>query len=159
MTEIVVACRDGILRAPDGTQYRMVRGKTLADGKHPAVLANPDSFMPVEVELSLEDVDPGHLEDAVAVDLAELREDAKRAEVTSEVYRVQLVRIADELMSRGLIPSTQATDYVGWLVDAVRNCLDLMTSADGHAMDGKMAEAVTDDVPPPRPRKPRVPRG
>lgn len=155
MTEIVVASRDGILRAPDGTQYRMVRGKTLADARHPGVLANPNDFMPVAVELSMEDADPGYLEDDIAVELAELREKAahaESAEADAREYKAQLVAIADTLRKRNAIPVDVDTDKPGWVADCVSRAL-------APASDPGPAPA-DDDVPPPAAtRKPRAPRG
>lgn len=143
MTEIVVASRAGILRAPDGEQFRLVPGKTLADARHPGVLANPDSFMPVEVELSVDDPeesDPRRLEDA---------------ETEAESLRQVLTTISDGLEVRALIPEGTDTAKSGWLVETLFAFIDTAISADGHTMDGQL-EAVP--PPAPRPRKPRVAR-
>lgn len=147
MTEIVMACRDGILRAPSGEQFRLVRGKTLADARHPAVVANPDTFMPVQVDISVEDTDPGYLEDDVAVELAELREKAEAAEAEANDYRAQLVTIADLVMAAGRVPPGTDTDRPGWLADVIR------------AIVAEAPVALPDEVPPPRKRAPRVTGG
>jgi hypothetical protein len=149
MTEIVVASRDGILRAPNGEQFRLVRGKTLADARHPAVQAYPDNFMPMRVELSMEDADPGHLEDAFSTELAEAKEDARQATEAAEEYRAQLVAITDVLMARGGVPADVDTDEPGWLAKAVGRALDATAPADDEP------------VPPPaaaRTRKPPAPK-
>lgn len=144
MTEIVVATRDGILRAPDGTQTRMVRGRTLADARHPAVRANPDDFGPVHIELNHEEADPGHLEDDFAVELSEARGEARRAAEVAEEYRRQLTTIADVIMAAGLVAPGAETDRPGWVAESVRHVVELLT--------GAPEAAVEDDVPPPRSR-------
>lgn len=144
MTSIVIATRDGILTAPSGEKFRMVRGKTLADARHPAVAAYPDNWMPVEVDISVDDpeqADPGQLEDDFATELAE-------ATAEAEEYRAQLVAITDVLMSRGMVPAGTDTDKPGWLAEAVTVALDTLI----HAPHDSGSEP--DDVPPPpAPRK------
>lgn len=144
MTEIVVATRDGILRAPDGTQTRMVRGRTLADARHPAVRANPNDFGPVHIELNHEEADPGHLEDDCAAELAEAKEDARRAAEAAEGYRHQLTTIADTITAAGLVAPGVDTDQPGWVAESVRHVVELLS--------GAPEVAAPDDVPPPRSR-------
>lgn len=158
MTSIVIAARDGILKGPDGEQYRMVRGRTLANAAHPAVAAYPDNWQPMVLDIDVpdpEEADPGHLEDDVAVELAELREEARRAEADAARYQEQLQAIAEGLESRGLIPPSADIDRQGWLIDTLFNFIDTALGADGHTMDGQL-ESVPDDVPPPAPARKRA---
>lgn len=122
MTELVVARRDGILTAPDGTKYRLARGKTLADARHPAVAASPQSFAPMKIELSVEDDEPSP---AAASDASE-----ELAEVESErdAYREQLVVIAAGLADRGVTLPLEDERSPGWLADAVFAALDAQPS-------------------------------
>jgi hypothetical protein len=151
MTNIVCASRDGVLRAPNGEQFRMVRGRTLADARHPAVVANPDAFMPVQVELSIEDADPGHLEDYFAVEQAELEEKLQQAEAEATAYRAQLVTIADIVMAAGRVSPGTDTDQPGWLAETIRTMA-------AHTHPTLATSDAEDDVPPPRTRAPRTPK-
>lgn len=152
MTSIVVATRDGILTGPDGTNYRLVRGKTLGDARHPAIAAYPDNFMPVEIELShdAEAADPGHLEDDFAVELAELQEEKAQADEAANGYMSQLAAIADLLAERGMVPDDTGTE--GWLTRAVAAALDRDVSRETSPTPAD----DEDDIPPPvAARKPR----
>lgn len=137
MTQIVVASRDGILRAPDGTQYRMVRGRTLADARHPAVQASPNDFMPVEVELTHDEPETEQAEDLVEV----------RAE--ADGYRAQLAAIHEGLSVRGVIPADLDISSEGWLANLIFTLVDRQPAA----------PAVTEDEPAPAPRPARKSRG
>lgn len=157
MTEIVVATRDGVLRAPSGEQFRMVRGKTLANAAHPAIQAYPDNWMPMKLDIDVDDpevADPGHLEDDVAVELAELREDAKRSEADAARYQEQLQEIANVIDSRGLVPLNYDTETPGWLAGLVAHLLDTGTAAPRE----QVSPAADDVPPPPAPRKRSVPK-
>jgi hypothetical protein len=55
VTDLVIATRSGTVTAPDKTMFAIVRGKTVADARHPAVLIDPRNWMPFEVELKVDD--------------------------------------------------------------------------------------------------------
>lgn len=106
---IVVARRDGLMVAPDGTKYRLARGRTLADARHPAVIAYPDSFTPMHVELAYDGPE-------------EPTDDDARQEVDG--YRAQLAAIAAGLIQRDLIPDGYDTGREGWLAGLIFELLD-----------------------------------
>jgi hypothetical protein len=145
MTEIVVAYRDGILTAPNGEKFRLVRGKTLADARHPGVRMRPESWGPVVVELSVDEPEAEGSEPDARIDelIAEL------AEANSERDRFggYLSAIAEALAERGLVPA-EGTDQQGWLVAAVVAGLDRGTTGDVVPEEGG-------SVRPPRGARPR----
>jgi hypothetical protein len=53
-TEIVVATRSGLVSGPDGTKFRLVRGKTLADARHPIAEQFPELFAAHTIDLPIE---------------------------------------------------------------------------------------------------------
>lgn len=122
MTEIMVSRRDGIVRAPDGTQHRVHRGKTLADAAHPVVQAYPDDWQPMHVELAVEGARSHDQQVQDDNDIAEL-EDA------AEGYRTELVRLTDGLMARGVKVPDEADRGPGWLVDLTLAQLDAIAPA------------------------------
>jgi hypothetical protein len=116
MTQIMVAQRSGILRAPDGKQYRLVRGQTLADGRHPAVTGSPASWRPMHVELAVDDsadCPPDGFDQSDQI--AELEE-------TAEQYRSALQAVADLLDERGLLAGVDR-EQEGWLLDRLGELL------------------------------------
>lgn len=119
-TELVISRRDGIVRAPDGTQHRVYRGKTLADAQHPAVLASPSTWMPVTIDLPLADTDAGE----AGTGTAELTARLGDAEAAVESYRVQLTRVVLLLEERGMLPAETDREREGWLVDAIAAAFD-----------------------------------
>jgi hypothetical protein len=124
MTEILIATRDTVLVTPGtGEKFRLIRGRTLADARHPAAAAYPDNFMPVEVELGYDGPDNSDDENASDV-IEEYRAELAEARATADSYRAQLTRIVDELRSRGLMPQSINTDREGWLAEAVASALD-----------------------------------
>jgi hypothetical protein len=119
-TELVIARRDGILREPNGTQHRIFRGKTLADARHPGVVASPDTWMSVTIDLPVEDTDAG--EAGTGAD--ELRARLGDAEAAVESYKVQLTRVVMLLEERGMLPADTDREQEGWLVNAVAAAFD-----------------------------------
>lgn len=123
MTDVVIATRSGIVTAPDGTKHRLVRGKTLADARHPAAVAFPEMFAQHTIDLpyagpdDAEAADPGHLEDSVAEELAEI-------EAERDGYRQQLATIVDAVTVRGLMPADVDMSVEGWLVGVLSELLD-----------------------------------
>ena len=127
MTEIVVATRDGVLKAPDGTLFRLYRGKTLADARHPAVVNSPESWTPMHVELPVEGAPEGGGAAPAAperdAELDELRNDLAEAEELAEHRGMELQRLADGLRERGHEPAGEQRP--GWVVDLA---LEVLTS-------------------------------
>jgi hypothetical protein len=133
MTEILVATRDGVLTAPGGEKFRLHRGRTLADARHPAAVAYPDNFMPMQVELSVEDDAPTPEDLGTELSMCEAERDG---------FRSQLAAIADGVASRGLLPDDLDTSVEGWLATLVLGLLDtavVALSADGHTMDREIS--------------------
>lgn len=153
MTEIVVAYRDGILTAPSGEKFRLVRGKTLADARHPAVRMRPESWGPMVVELSVDDpAEPGDPDRDAKLD--ELRASVEQAETERDGYRKQLAAVADVLGVRGLMPA-DAGSVEGWLARAVAEAIDGSAAALPTAPPPAEVAAVT---PPRGTRAPRKPK-
>lgn len=147
MTEIVVARRDGTLKGPDGVRHRLVKGKTLADADHPAVVENPDAFMPVTIALQSEG--GGNFpvpEDGVE----DLRDQLAEVEETAERYRAQLAGIVEGLRARGLVDEKTDTSYEGWLSAVLFGAIDRTA----HATP-TVAEVPTETEPLKTPRAPR----
>lgn len=111
-TEIVVATRSGLVSGPDGTKYRLVRGKTLADARHPVATQFPELFGEYAIDLPYE----GDEVPAAGAD-PELAAEA-------EGMREQLVRLRDGLVERGVVDADSLPTHVGWLADAVFEALD-----------------------------------
>lgn len=149
MTQIMVSKRDGVARAPDGTQYRVHRGKTLADARHPLVEAYPQDWQPMEVHLPVEGDDSTSVGEA---EIEQLRNDLAEVEETAESYRKQLEAVAEELARRKLLPENTTTE--GWLAEAVRVALD---ASYGQGRDDEAGGAPTEQSAPKPPRK-RAPR-
>lgn len=144
MTEIVVAYRDGILTAPSGEKFRLVRGKTLADARHPAVRMRPESWGPMVVELSVDDpTEPSDPDRDAKLD--DLRASIEQAEAERDGFRTQLAAVATVLGARALLPAN-AGDHEGWLAEAV-----------AAAIDGSAAALPAAPVKPPRGARPRKP--
>lgn len=141
-TEIVVANRSGLAQAPDGSKHRLVRGRTLADVRHPLAQEHPDLFSPYKIDLPYEgdDASPAAVNDASEV------------AATAEGYRAQLAAIAEGLHTRGLVPADVDMTREGWLAELVFAALDAEPSPADEA-----AGATAPEVSPDRPRK-RAPR-
>jgi hypothetical protein len=155
VTEIYVAKRTGILREPNGVQHRVYAGKTLASAGHPAVIGSPDSWRPMTVDLPFGDVereqaDPGHPEDAVAEELAEV-------EAERDGLLKTLTALVEGLDERGLLP-TVGRDREGWLVAAVLDKVDELSAAGAKTIaDVEQAEPIV--VPAPELADPATPEG
>lgn len=59
MPDVMIATRTRELRV-DGRRYRLRRGRTTAHSTHPAVLAYPDAWMPLPVDLRAPGAEPGN---------------------------------------------------------------------------------------------------
>lgn len=121
MTELLIARTNGVLRAPDGTQYRVVRGKTLAAATHPAAAAYPEAFMPVEIHLPGPD---GAAHSAVEADtkVRELAEALDEQTAQTDALVEQLTRIGALLDERGLLDGVDR-ERPGWLADRLAELL------------------------------------
>jgi hypothetical protein len=151
MTEIFVAKNSGVLRAPSGVLFRLVAGKTLADGRHEAVTGSPESWVPMAVELSVDgDADPQD-EGPEAELLSNLLND--RDDLVAE--RDKLVQTLSAVVAafdeRGLLVDVDR-DTEGWLVLAVGKVLDELAEP-SPALVQQQAEALDylpeDDEPEP----------
>lgn len=124
MTNIVVSYRDGVVTAPNGEKFRVVRGKTLADARHPAVQMRPESWGPMVVELSVDDPDESGEPDTR---MAELTEALGAAQSEADGYREQLAAVTEVLSARGLMPNQPLME--GWLAKAVAVAIDAPAAA------------------------------
>jgi len=166
VTSIVVSKRDGIAKAPDGTKYRVARGKTLADARHPVVEAYPNDWVPMVVDLSVEDGERAHS----AVDeaaLEELRSDLAEAEELAEHRGAELLRLAQGIEGLGYELPADADRYPGWLTDLVLGALPVRPPVvaelpvDAPAPHSATAECEVEVTPAPaapRITPPRTPR-
>lgn len=162
MTELFVSKRDGVARAPDGTQYRVHRGKTLADGRHPVVVAYPGDWMPVEVHLSMPsetpEAPPARAADAeVFATLEELRNELAEVEDLAESRGAELQRLADGLAAAGIELPAEGDREAGWLVNKVLDVVATWLRDNGHPADVPV-EPVIAAPRAPKARPPRVPR-
>lgn len=133
MTNLMVARRDGtLLNKETGERYRLVRGKTLADADHPAVVANPDAFMPMTVDLRSDSEEAADADTRV---LDDVRASLEQAQGDAERYREQLAVIADGLAARGLVDELTDTSYEGWLSAVVFGAIDQGTAAQPPARE------------------------
>lgn len=150
---IVVATRSGLAASADGSKYRLARGRTLADSRHPLVQEHPELWAPYHIELSVDEPEG----DAAAErgDVPSWPEKVAEVEQVADGYRAQLAAIAEGLYARGLVPADVDTDREGWLADLVFAVLD--------APAADPSRAAADDAPPavqaaepeslPKPRK------
>jgi hypothetical protein len=104
MTDVVIATRSGIVTAPDGSKHRLVRGRTLADARHPAAVAFPEMFAQHTIDLPYAGPDD--------------------AEAERDGYRQQLATIVDAVTVRGLMPADVDMGVEGWLVGVLSELLD-----------------------------------
>ncbi len=118
MTEIVVAKRSGVLRAPDGAMYRLKGGATLADARHPAVAGSPDSWRPVAVHLPYDGA-----------------EEPAPPGASAEGMLATLERVVELLDGAGLLPDDVDRDREGWLVEALTATLAAEAPRAGHTND------------------------
>lgn len=148
MTGIVVSRRDGIARAPDGTQWRVHRGKTLADTRHPAVVAYPNDWTPVTIELSVPGTSSASVPQGspVAAEIDELRNELAEIEELADQRGTELQRLQDGLAERGALLPDEDSRSPGWLVDFVLDVIDAIPSPPSAAPK------------PPRRKPPAVPR-
>lgn len=121
-TEVVIATRSGLVSGPDGAKFRLVRGKTLADARHPIARQFPELFAPHTIDLPYEGDEPA----ADAVDLPEGVESVAELVTLANDMREQLVRLRDGLVERGIVGANGADlpTHVGWLADEVFAALD-----------------------------------
>jgi hypothetical protein len=120
--QIVVSRRDGVLTAPNGVKWRVVRGKTLADADHPAVAANPRDWAPIEITLTVDQSGPdvgSSDRDATLDELRSALEDARgeqaELEETLSQRDAELSRLAEGLAAAGVaLPDDRQP---GWLCD------------------------------------------
>lgn len=148
MTQLMVSKRDGIVRAPDGTQYRVARGKTLADARHAVVVAYPNDWSPMEVALPVDDADAAPVADEAALD--ELREQLTEAEESAEFYAAELNRLREGLAAVGLTLPAEDERTEGWLVTLALETVEVGINALKANLSAPEAEPV------PAPRTPRA---
>jgi hypothetical protein len=144
MTQIVIARRNGTLRAPGGERFRLTKGKTLADARHPAVEAFPEDWQPVSIDLPVNDAaDPNVSAAEISEDeLAELRTELAEAHETVEHLGSQFRRLIDGLVDRGVeLPADEDREQ-GWLVGLVLAQLD--RDVDGEDEPDEPAESVAE---------------
>lgn len=134
MTSIVIATRSGLARHPDGGQFRLVRGKTLADARHPLVTAYPELFAPHTVDLPVDE-----------------------PEADQGGYRAQLAAIAEGLHERSLVPADVDTEAEGWLATLVLGLVDRLAVLD-EAPSSDPEEPVREPAALPKARGRRAPR-
>jgi hypothetical protein len=143
--QIMVAVKDGIAREPSGVQHRVVRGRTLADARHPLVIAYPHEWQPIEIHLPY-----GEPDEAVDVDhvfdIDKLRNHNehltaahKQAEAEAAGYLSQLEAVAEVLAEHGY--EAPAEPAPGWLARLVEQAL----------AEPRAAAPVDDSVPDPKP--------
>lgn len=160
MTQIVVSRRDGILRAPDGTKWRVARGKTLADAEHPAVLANPGDWTPMVVTLTVDDrpederATDGPLPEGGAARLAQLENDVTELEETLAGRDEVFASLVEGLAARDFELPAEDDREPGWLVDLVLRLVDERASTRSSPPRATPVPAV---APPSRPRKRTAP--
>ena len=138
MTNIVVATRSGLAVGPDGTKYRLARGRTLADARHPLAQAHPDLFSPYTIELTVDDPEAGGGNLERGEMSAEVLGELVDARSAAEGYRTQLATIAEGLYARGLVPADI------WLGHRT-----------GDEPDDAPEAPAPDSLPKPRKRAPR----
>lgn len=153
MTGLWIATRDGVIANPEsGEKFRIVKGRTLGDPRHPAVAAYPENWHPLDIELTVDDPDPDA--EGEATQLAGELHDARNE---ADGYREQLAAIAQLVADRGLVDRFGVQpDHEGWLVELLGLALD----NPGEPED-EPAEQVDGDEPVAAPRttrKPRAPR-
>jgi len=153
MTDVVIATRSGIVTAPDGTKHRLVRGKTLADARHPLAVAYPELFAPHTVDLAVDDeLELG--ESATGRDdVPTWKDKVAEVEQTAEGYREQLAAIVEGLHDRNLVPADTDMTRPGWLAELLFTILD--GPAGEPEPEGKHPEAPVGDLPKPRKRAAR----
>lgn len=165
MTEIVVSKRDGIATEPNGTKHRVARGKTLADARHPLVVAYPGDWLPMEVALSMPDGVPAGAPSHAELlrrdndDIARLGDELAEAEGAAEGYRKQLSAVVDVLAKHDLVPA-DAGARDGWLAEAVEAALAKQREglAPGELPVDEPLPATVAPPKPPRAAKRAAPR-
>lgn len=115
MTSIVIATRSGLAKDPDGGQFRLVKGRTLADARHPLVRAYPELFAEHTIDLPVDDHE-------VAVDPD--RGSLEYFTAQADEYREQLAAVVEVLREHGALPAEDAMTEPGWLAAAVGAALD-----------------------------------
>jgi hypothetical protein len=157
-TRIVVATRSGLAVGPDGSKYRLARGRTLADARHPLAAAYPEMFAEYAIELPYEGDEPsspaagdGNLAQGEAT--AGLVADLADARAAADSYRAQLAAIAEDLYGRGLVPADVDTEREGWLAELIANILDRSRVEDPVAKGDAPEAPTVEPGPLPRPRK------
>jgi hypothetical protein len=154
-TEIVVATRSGLAEGPDGAKYRLARGRTLADARHPLAAAHPELFAPYTIDLPYEGDEASSAAgaDGYKGPDAQVLEDARasleEAQGTAELYRAQLAAIADGLHERGLVPADLDTEREGWLAELVFAVIDRQQAG----AEPQVEAPTVEPGPLPRPRK------
>lgn len=153
MTNIVVATRNGLAEGPDGAKYRLARGRTLADARHPLAQAHPELFAPYSIELSVDEPDG----DAAAErgDVSSWPDKVAEAEAVADGYREQLAAIAEGLHARGLVPADLDTTVEGWLAELVFAVID---GPAPEQADPPAAAKAAEPADLPKPRKRAAPR-
>lgn len=153
-TQIVVATRSGLAQAPDGGKFRLVRGRTLADVRHPLAAAHPELFAPYDIELPYEGDEALGESAGDLLDVGSWPEKVAEVEQVADGYRAQLAAIAEGLHERGLVPADLDTAAEGWLATLVFSIIDA-SPAEVAEPEGKLPEPAASPLPKPRKRAAR----
>lgn len=101
--DIVIATRSGVVSGPDGAKHRLIRGKTLADARHPVAREFPELFSPYTIDLPHEGDEPA---------------------AGADEYREQLAAIVEVLREHDALPDESEMNEPGWLARAVAALFD-----------------------------------
>jgi hypothetical protein len=130
MTDVVIATRNGIVTAPDGTKHRLVRGKTLADARHPIAEAFPEMFAAHTIDLPYAGTDEQqHDGEPAGGRDAPRTPDGERGSLEyfaglADEYREQLAAVVETLRAHDALPSEAEMNEPGWLARAVAATFD-----------------------------------
>lgn len=123
MTDVVIATRSGIVTAPDGAKHRLVRGRTLADARHPVAEAFPEMFAPHTIDLPYVDGEPAGGRDAPRTPDGD-RGSLEYFTQLADEYREQLAAVVEILRAHDALPSEAEMNEPGWLARAVAATFD-----------------------------------
>jgi hypothetical protein len=127
MTDVVIATRSGVVSAPDGSKHRLVRGKTLADARHPLAAAFPELFAPYTIDLPFDD-EQHDGPSAEGRDVPRAPDDERGSleyfAGLADDYREQLAAVVEVLRAHDALPAEAEMNEPGWLARAVAAAFD-----------------------------------